>query len=122
MMSSRPFAVLLVLVAVVGVAVSLAAWCFVELIHQIQQEVFVHLPHALGYSNGAPQWWPLPVLPIAGFITALAIDKMPGRGGHIPAEGLATGGPPPTTLELPGILLAALATIAGRVRTLSPRS
>ena len=35
MMTSRPFVVLLVLVAVVGVAVSLAAWCFLELIHQI---------------------------------------------------------------------------------------
>ena len=110
MMSSRPFVVLLVLVAVVGVAVSLAAWCFLELIHQIQQEVFVHLPHALGYSS-EPRWWPLPILPIAAFITALAIEKLPGRGGHIPANGLATGGPPPTILELPGILLASLATI-----------
>ena len=63
MMSSKPFVVLLVLVAVVGVAVSLAAWCFLELIHQIQQEVFVHLPHAFGYSS-EPRWWPLPVLPI----------------------------------------------------------
>jgi H+/Cl- antiporter ClcA len=110
MMSSKPFVVLLVLVAVVGVVVSLAAWCFLELIHQIQQEVFVHLPHAFGYSS-EPRWWPLPVLPIAAFITALAIEKLPGRGGHIPADGLATGGPPPTIFELPGIVLAALATI-----------
>ena len=91
MMSSKPFVVLLVLVAVVGVAVSLASWCFLELIHQIQQEVFVHLPHAFGYSN-EPRWWPLPVLPIAALITAFAIEKLPGRGGHIPANGLATGG------------------------------
>jgi H+/Cl- antiporter ClcA len=110
MMSSKPFVVLLVLVAVVGVVVSLAAWCFLELIHQIQQEVFVHLPHAFGYSS-EPRWWPLPVLPIAAFITALAIEKLPGRGGHIPADGLAAGGPPPTIDKLPGILLAALATI-----------
>lgn len=110
MMSSRPFVVLLVLVALVGVVVSLAAWCFLELVHQIQQEVFVHLPHAFGYSN-EPRWWPLPVLPIAAFMTALAIERLPGRGGHIPANGLAAGGPPPTIAELPGILLAALATI-----------
>jgi H+/Cl- antiporter ClcA len=110
MMSSRPFVVLMVLVAVVGVVVSLAAWCFLELIHQIQQEVFVHLPHAFGYST-EPRWWPLPVLPIAALITALAIEKLPGRGGHIPAEGLAAGGSPPTMLELEGILLAAFATI-----------
>jgi H+/Cl- antiporter ClcA len=110
MMSSKPFVVLLVLVAIVGVVVSLASWCFLELIHQIQQEVFVHLPHALGYSS-EPRWWPLPVLPIAAFITALAIEKLPGRGGHIPAHGLATGGPPPTLPELSGVLLAAFATI-----------
>jgi H+/Cl- antiporter ClcA len=110
-MRSRPFMVLLVLVAVIGVVVSLAAWCFLELVHQLQQEVFTHLPHALGYPNGAPRWWPLVVLPIAALITALAIVKLPGRGGHIPSEGLATGGPPPTSLELPGILLAAFATI-----------
>ena len=110
MMSSKPFVVLLVLVAIVGVAVSLASWCFLELIHQIQQEVFVHLPHAFGYSS-EPRWWPLPVLPIAAFITALAIEKLPGRGGHIPANGLATGGPPPTIPDLSSVLLAAFATI-----------
>ena len=110
MMSSRPFLVLLVLVAIVGVVVSLASWCFLELIHQIQQEVFVHLPHAFGYSS-EPRWWPLPILPIAAFITAVAIEKLPGRGGHIPANGLATGGPPPTIPDLSSVLLAAFATI-----------
>ena len=69
-MHSRPYLVLLALVAVIGVAVSLAAWCFLELVHQIQQEVYTHIPHALGYSSGAPRWWPLIVLPIAALITA----------------------------------------------------
>ena len=50
-MPASQFVVLLVLVSIVGVVVSLAAWCFLELVHQIQQEVFTHLPHALGYSN-----------------------------------------------------------------------
>jgi H+/Cl- antiporter ClcA len=109
-MHSRPYLVLLALVAVIGVAVSLAAWCFLELVHQIQQEVYTHIPHALGYSSGAPRWWPLIVLPIAALITAIAIVRLPGGGGHIPAEGLATGGKPPT-IELPGVLLAAFATI-----------
>jgi H+/Cl- antiporter ClcA len=108
---SRPYLVMLVLVAIVGILVSLAAWCFLELVHQIQQEAFTHLPHAVGYPNGAPVWWPLPVLAIGGLITAFAIARLPGRGGHIPADGLATGGPPPTALGLPGILLAAFGTI-----------
>lgn len=109
--ASRPFVVLLVLASLVGVVVSVAAWCFLEGIYQLQQEVFVHLPHALGYGSGPPAWWPLPVLAIGGLCVALAIDRLPGDGGHIPADGLATGGPLPVALELPGILLAGFATI-----------
>ena len=98
---SRQYTVLLVLVAIVGVIVSLATWCFLELDHQIQQEVYTHLPHALGFGGGAPKWWALIVLPIAGVLVALAITRLPGRGGHIPARGLATGGVTPPR-ELPG--------------------
>jgi H+/Cl- antiporter ClcA len=109
-MRSKSYIVLLVFVAIVGIVVSLAAWCFLELVHQIQQEVFTHLPHAVGYSGAAPDWWGIPVLAIAGVLTALAITRLPGNGGHIPANGLAPGGAP-KAVELPGILLAAMASI-----------
>jgi H+/Cl- antiporter ClcA len=108
-MRSRPYLVLLVLAAIVGVVVSLAAWCFLELVHQIQQELFTHLPHALGYSS-APVWWPLPVLGIGGLLVAAAIVKLPGDGGHIPAHGFVAGGLQ-APIELPGVLLAGMATI-----------
>ena len=110
-MASKPFFGLLVLVAIAGVVVSLAVWCFLELIHQLQQELFVHLPHAFGYSNGPPLWWPLPVLAVGALITALAITRLPGAGGHLPAKGLATGAPA-RPIDLPGVILAGLATIA----------
>src|ERR1700733_999000 len=97
-MRSRPYLVILVLVAIVGVIVSLAAWCFLELTHQIQQEVFTHLPHALGYPSGPPVWWPLPVLAIGGLITALAIQRLPGNGGDPPPGGFGHRGPPPRPL------------------------
>ena len=61
-MRSKQYVRLLVLVAVIGVIVSLAAWGFLELIHQLQQELYTHLPHAFGYQNGPPKWWPLPIL------------------------------------------------------------
>jgi H+/Cl- antiporter ClcA len=109
-MRSKRYVVLLVIIAVIGVIVSLAAWCFLELIHQIQQELYTHLPHALGYSNGPPLWWSLPVLAIGALITALAITLLPGNGGHLPALGLQAGSPL-KPLEIPGILIAALATI-----------
>jgi H+/Cl- antiporter ClcA len=109
-MRSKRFIALLVIVAVVGIIVSLASWCFLELIYQIQRELYTHLPHTLGYHNGPPLWWSLPVLGIAGLIVALAIKRLPGRGGHLPARGLAPGGSQ-TPVDLPGVILAGLATI-----------
>jgi H+/Cl- antiporter ClcA len=110
-MRSKRFVVLLLLVAVFGVVVSLAAWCFLEAIHQITQELYTHLPHALGYDNGPPKWWPLPILALGAVIVALAIRRLPGNGGHIPADGLAVGGGPPRPAILPGVIVAGLATI-----------
>jgi H+/Cl- antiporter ClcA len=108
---SKRFVVLLVIVAVVGIIVSLAAWCFLEAIHQIQQELYTHLPNALGYTSGPPLWWSLPVLAVAGLLVALAIERLPGEGGHLPARGLAVGGAPASPIDLPGVLLAAMASV-----------
>ena len=100
---------LLALAAIVGVAVSLAAWLFLEGIHQIQVGVFTDLPEQLGYDDGAPLWWSLPVCALGGLVTALAIVRLPGNGGHVPAHGLV---PSPTMpIELPGVVVAALASV-----------
>jgi H+/Cl- antiporter ClcA len=105
----RQFIALLVLAAVVGLVVSLAAWCFLEAVHWTQQGVFDDLPDAVGYDDGAPLWWPLPVCCLAGLVVAFAIVRLPGAGGHIPAHGL---NPSPTMpVELPGVMLAAVAGI-----------
>jgi H+/Cl- antiporter ClcA len=104
----KQFAALLALAAAVGLVVSFAAWCFLQGVHELQQAVFDDLPITLGYEH-APQWWSLPVCALAGLITAFAIVRLPGRGGHVPAEGL---NPAPTEpAELPGVLLAAGATL-----------
>ena len=108
--ASKQFVGLLVVVAVIGVVVSIAAWCLLEGIFQIQQELYVHLPHAVGYQNGPPKWWPLPVLAVGALIVALAITRLPGDGGHIPANGLSAGGPSGPNV-VPGVALAGLATI-----------
>jgi H+/Cl- antiporter ClcA len=99
------------LAAIVGVVVSLAAWAFLELIHQLQVWVFTELPGELGY-DGVPAWLYVVVLGIAGLLTAFAIVRLPGEGGHIPAKGLNVGGTAVEPIELPGILLAALAAIS----------
>lgn len=107
--SPKQFLLLLALAAVVGLVVSLAAWCFLQLTHYIPHWVYDDLPQALGYDDGAPQWWPLPWCAIAGIVTAFAIVRLPGRGGHVPAHGLNAG--PTQPVDLPGVLLAALAAL-----------
>ena len=107
---SRQYRVLLVLAALIGLVVSAASWGFLELVHEIQLGVYKNLPSDLGYTT-APWWWPLPWLALAGALTAFAIARLPGRGGHVPASGLRAGGTPTQPIELPGVLLAAGATL-----------
>ncbi|MFN8185641.1 MAG: chloride channel protein [Gaiellales bacterium] len=109
LLRSRSYRVLLAIAAVIGLFVSLLSWGFLELVHGIQQGVYEELPAALGF-DGAPSWWPLPWLALAGALTSFAIVRLPGRGGHEPADGLATGSPA-RPVELPGIALAAVATL-----------
>jgi H+/Cl- antiporter ClcA len=108
-MRSRQYRRLLVLSALIGVVVSLASWGFLELTHQLQEATYVDLPKGLGLSP-VPWWWPLPILLLAGVLISFAVVRLPGHGGHVPAEGLHTG-PPTTPAELPGVVLAAIATI-----------
>jgi H+/Cl- antiporter ClcA len=108
-MRGRAFVAVLVLAAVIGVIASLAAWCFLELIFYIQRWVFTDIPGDLGYAHGTPLWWYVPVLAIAGVATALAIVRLPGDGGHVPAYGLNAS--PTQPIDLPGMLLAGIASI-----------
>jgi H+/Cl- antiporter ClcA len=110
MLRSRAYVMLLVFAAVLGVPISAAAWGFLALVGYLQKELFTHLPHGLGYS-AAPAWWPLPMLVIGGVLAALAIRYLPGNGGASPAPGFAVH-PPPTPVQLPGVICAALASLA----------
>jgi chloride channel protein, CIC family len=108
-MRTREFRSLLVLAALVGIGVSAIAWGFLQLVVHIDGWVYDDLPNAFGYDS-TPLWWSLPVLAIAGAIVALAIVRLPGQGGHIPADGL---NPSPTQpVELPGVIVAGMATIS----------
>src|SRR5512133_422439 len=109
MLRGRRFVAVLVLAAVVGVIASFAAWCFLELIFYMQRWVFTDIPNDLGFDHGAPLWWYLPVLAFAGLVAAFAIARLPGHGGHIPADGLSAS--PTQPIDLPGVLLAAIASI-----------
>ena len=109
LLRSRAYLRLLVIAAALGVPVSAAAYGFLALVGYLQPEIFTHLPHGLGFQT-VPVWWPLPVLAVGGLLTGLAIRYLPGTGGALPAEGFKTHRAP-TPAELPGVILAALATL-----------
>ncbi len=110
MLRSKQYVSALILAAIIGVPVSAAAYVFLRFTVAAQHDVFEALPHSLGFT-GTPAWWPLPFLVLAGLLTGLCIRCLPGTGGHRPADGFQAGGPP-TPAELPGIILAALASLS----------
>ena len=109
-MRSSQYRVLLVLAVLVGLLVSAASWCFLEGVHELQVWVYEDLPGEVGYHT-VPVWWPLPWVALAGLLTAFAVLRLPGHGGHVPSDGLKAGGPRIRPIDLPGVLLAAGATL-----------
>ena len=108
---SKPYFAALLLAAVLGIPISAVAYGFLALVTAIQEFLFQDLPGDI-FEAGAPAWWPVPWLVICGLLTGLTIRYLPGNGGHSPAFGFHTGGGPPVSAELPGIILAALTTLS----------
>ncbi len=109
LLKSRSYLVLVVLGAVVGVPVAVVAYFFLKFVNESQKYLFTTLPNDLGF-HGEPVWWPLPLLALCGLLVGLTLRYLPGPGGHEPADGFNFSGPPPA-IELPGIVLASLATL-----------
>jgi len=98
----------LVYAALLGVPVAFAAVLFQTLLHEATHVVWEAVPDAFGWDEPAG-WYVVLVPGLAGLLVAAAC-RLPGGGGHSPLEGLSTGAVRP--VEVPGILLAALATLA----------
>jgi H+/Cl- antiporter ClcA len=109
LLRSRSYVQLLVVAGLIGIPVSALAYGFLKLVAVLQTELFDDLPGQLGFDS-TPAWWPLPILALSGLLTALAITRLPGSGGHSPADGFHAGGAT-APIELPGIFAAALATL-----------
>jgi H+/Cl- antiporter ClcA len=102
------YVALLAICALMGMPVAIAAAGFTSLINELQEALWTDLPDALGWSE--PAAWYVIVLPVAGGLIVAAALLLPGRGGHSPIEGLSLTALPLSTL--PGILLAAVGTLA----------
>ena len=109
-MRSKPYLSALLLAAILGIPISAIAYGFLALTTKIQELVFDDLPADI-FSGGVPAWWPVPWLVLCGVLTGLSIQYLPGNGGHSPAFGFHTGGPP-VDREFPGIVLASLTTLS----------
>jgi H+/Cl- antiporter ClcA len=109
MLRSPGYLRLLALAAIAGVPISAAAFGFLVLVNYLQKEIFIHLPHGLGFPT-EPVWWPLPMLALGGVLAGAAIRYLPGNGGPSPAGGFAVHAPP-APAQLPGVICAALASL-----------
>jgi H+/Cl- antiporter ClcA len=110
LLRSRSYVALLVLAVVIGVPISAVSYFFLALVVKLQGWVFTDLPKGVGFHS-EPLWWPLLPLLLSGVLVGLTIRYLPGKGGHSPADGFKTGEGPPLLPELPGIVLAALASL-----------
>jgi H+/Cl- antiporter ClcA len=83
----RQYVVALLAAALVGLPVSAAVVVFTSVVHDLTTLIWTDLPHDLGFSE--PPWWYVLVVPtLAGLLVAGAL-RLPGRGGHSPADGLS---------------------------------
>lgn len=104
----RGYLAILTLAALIGIPLSAIAFGFLAAVHELEHVVWESIPHELGYDH-APAWWAVLMLTTAGVVVGLVVAYLPGRGGHVPIEGIRAGATP---LEhLPGIVLAAAASL-----------
>jgi H+/Cl- antiporter ClcA len=110
LLRSREYLKLLALAAIIGVPISAVAYGFLKLVAELQHALYESIPKDLGF-DGMPSWWPAPLLALAGLLVALAIQRLPGTGGHSPADGFKAGGGPLPPEHVAGVFAAALATL-----------
>lgn len=107
---SKEYVRALLLASLVALPVAVVAYGFLALIDWLQEALFTDLPSGLGFDS-PPMWWPIPLLALSGVLVALCIRSLPGNCGHSPSGGFQQGAPT-LPIELPGVALAAVATLA----------
>ena len=110
LVKTKSYVVLLFFGAIVGVPIAFIAYFFQKWVAETQNWLYSTFPKQIGFV-GTPVWWPIPLLIVGGAIVALAILYLPGTGGHVAVFGFKPGGGT-LPIDLPGIILAAFATLA----------
>jgi H+/Cl- antiporter ClcA len=105
----RAYLRLVLIAAVIGIPAALAAAVFLALVHTCEHWLWTDLPQHLGRDT--PPWYLVVGLPVVGAVFVFFARRfLPGDGGHPPLEGIG-GGPTPWRYA-PGVVLAALGTLA----------
>jgi len=107
---SKAYIQALVLAALIALPVAAVAYGFLALVSWLQEALYTDLPSGLGF-DAPPVWWPVPLLALSGLLVAWCIRSLPGNCGHSPSGGFQQGSPT-LPIELPGVALAALATLS----------
>jgi H+/Cl- antiporter ClcA len=97
--------------ALLGFPVAIAAVLFQTAIHDVIHFVWEVVPDWMGDSAPAG-WYVILVTALTGVVVALLL-RLPGHGGHPPLQGISVE--PLRPIEMPGILLAGLATLGGGI-------
>ena len=108
---SRQYVVLLFFAAAIGVVAALVTLGFLYAEHGLQELLWHDLPDALGTDSDA-WWFTLAVTTIGGFAVGLVIRFVPGHGGPGAAEGHGIGEMAIPMRTVPGLVLAALVSLA----------
>lgn len=108
LLHSKGYLALLLVAALLGIPLSLVVFGFMTAVHELEHLVWHTLPVSLGFEE-LPAWWPIASLGVAGVLVALAVTRLPGRGGHVPAMGLIVDVTPPS--QVPGAVLAGAASL-----------
>lgn len=84
---ARTYLIVLLAAGLLGVPVAAVATLYTSLVHALTTVFWTDFPHDMGF--GEPPWWYVLLLPtFAGLCTAGAL-RLPGHGGHSPADGLS---------------------------------
>jgi H+/Cl- antiporter ClcA len=98
----------LVLAALIGVPVAIAATAFLSVVHDLEHWIWVSVPDSGGWSE--PPGWYVVVVPVVGALLVAAALRLPGHGGHSAIDGMSLDAP--SLVALPSVLLAAIATLS----------
>src|SRR4051794_6787864 len=106
-LSPREYVRVLVIAALLGIPVAIAAAGFMSLSDWLIRLVWTTIPDGAGWTS-SPWWYVLAVPVIAGLLVAVAV-RLPGHGGEPAVAGIALT--PLTLVQLFSALLAALASL-----------